>query len=369
MNIYGGILLVRITLENITKTFGPVKAVQNLNLKVEDKEFLTLLGPSGCGKTTTLRIIAGLERQTEGNVYFDDVLVNDLPPKDRNVAMVFQTYALYPHMTVYDNIAFPLRIKKVSKDEIDKRVKSIAEMLQIRDLLNRKPHELSGGQQQRVALGRAIVRNPKVFLLDEPLSNLDAKLRVYMRAELKNLQRKLGVTTIYVTHDQVEAMSMSDRVAILMSGILQQVGTPSEIYDNPANVNVGGFIGNPPMNFFKGSIREDEGLIDFGDFTYTPKPEIFEILVREAKGSEVILGARPEHMIVLEKKDKNAIEGKIYLLEIVGESAILDLTIGDNMVKMRVPSSFKAEIGEKVYVGFQEDKIHFFDGKTEKVII
>lgn len=260
-----------VKLVNVWKQFGEVTAVKNMNLDIKDGEFMILLGPSGCGKTTTLRMISGLEEPTKGQIYIGDKLVADpekgvfVPPKDRDIAMVFQSYALYPHMTVYDNIAFPLKLRKVPKQEIDQRVREVAEMLGLTELLKRKPRELSGGQRQRVALGRAIVRKPQVFLMDEPLSNLDAKLRVKMRAELKKLQRQLGVTTIYVTHDQVEAMTMGDRIAVINAGELQQVGSPDEVYDKPANTFVAGFIGSPPMNSMDASITED-GFADFGEF-------------------------------------------------------------------------------------------------------
>jgi len=361
--------MVSVKLEHVTKYFGQTRALYDINFEVKDGEFMTLLGPSGCGKTTTLRIIAGLEKQTKGNIYFDDQIVNDLSPRDRNVAMVFQNYALYPHMTVYDNIAFPLKNMKISKNEIDKRVKNVADMLQIKDLLNRKPGELSGGQQQRVALGRAIVRNPSIFLLDEPLSNLDAKLRVYMRAELKRIQKELKITTIYVTHDQIEATSMSDRIVILMSGVIQQVGTPEEIYNFPSNINVAGFIGNPPMNFLQGTFDENKKVIDFGTFMYHLEKEIYDILLKKINSNEIILGIRPEHMYIAENKDTNTLETKIYFLENMGDIAILNVYYEDTLIKIKVPSNFKAKTGEKVYIKFKEKHIHIFDKKTGKIIL
>ncbi|RLE52516.1 MAG: glycerol-3-phosphate ABC transporter ATP-binding protein, partial [Candidatus Methanomethylicota archaeon] len=240
--------MVKIHLEHVTKVFGEVVAVDDVTLTIREKEFMVLLGPSGCGKTTTLRIIAGLEEPTKGEVYIDDQPVTYLPPKDRDIAMVFQNYALYPHMKVYDNIAFPLKLRKYPKEEIDKMVKEVAEMLHIEDLLDRMPKQLSGGEQQRVALARALIRRPKAFLLDEPLSNLDAKLRVVMRAELKRLQKELGVTTVYVTHDQAEAMTMADRIAVMKDGKVLQVGSPADVFNKPVNLFVAGFIGSPPMN-------------------------------------------------------------------------------------------------------------------------
>ncbi|WP_297487983.1 ABC transporter ATP-binding protein, partial [Thermococcus sp.] len=292
--------MAEVQLINVWKVFGGFTAVKDMNLHVKDREFMILLGPSGCGKTTTLRMIAGLEEPTKGRIYIGDRLVADpekdvfVPPRDRDVAMVFQSYALYPHMSVYDNIAFPLKLRKVPKSEVDKRVREVAEMLGLSELLNRKPRELSGGQRQRVALGRAIVRKPRVFLMDEPLSNLDAKLRVRMRAELKRLQRQLGVTTVYVTHDQVEAMTMGDRIAVINAGQLQQVGSPEEVYHKPANTFVAGFIGSPPMNFLEGTLTED-GFVDFGEFRLKLLPDQFEVLREENLIDKTItFGIRPE---------------------------------------------------------------------------
>ncbi|HEY8497197.1 MAG TPA: sn-glycerol-3-phosphate ABC transporter ATP-binding protein UgpC, partial [Limnochordales bacterium] len=249
--------MARVVLENVTKRYGNVVAVNKANLVIEDEEFVVLVGPSGCGKSTTLRMIAGLEEITEGNIYIGDRLVNDVPPKDRDIAMVFQNYALYPHMNVYDNMAFGLKLRKFPKDEIDRRVREAARMLGIEHLLDRKPKQLSGGQRQRVAVGRAIVREPAAFLMDEPLSNLDAKLRVQMRAELSKLHNRLRTTTIYVTHDQTEAMTMGDRIVVMKDGFIQQVGAPLEIYENPNNVFVAGFIGSPAMNFLNAVLRRD----------------------------------------------------------------------------------------------------------------
>ncbi|GBC75149.1 Trehalose import ATP-binding protein SugC [archaeon HR06] len=361
--------MVEVILENLTKYFGNVRAVENLNLKIRDKEFLTLLGPSGCGKTTTMRLIAGLETPTKGNIYIGDRLVNDLPPKDRDVAMVFQSYALYPHMTVRDNLAFPLKMRKYPKQEIEERVKRVSELLQISELLDRKPKQLSGGQQQRVALGRAIVREPKVFLMDEPLSNLDAKLRVYMRAELKGLQKRLGITTIYVTHDQIEAMTMSDRIALLNAGILQQLGTPEEIYEKPANLFVAGFVGSPPMNFFETSYVEKNGnvYLDSGSFQYNVTE--FKDILSKFSGSKFVLGVRPEHITFdKQKKSEDSIEGEIFVTEPLGAETIVDVKVGDNIVRVRVPYTVYHQIGEKVWLTFDRQKIHIFDS-NEKLII
>ncbi|NJE08199.1 ABC transporter ATP-binding protein [Thermococcus sp. M39] len=374
--------MAEVKLINVWKKFGDVVAVQDMNLHIKDGEFMILLGPSGCGKTTTLRMIAGLEEPTKGQIYVGDKLVADpekgvfVPPKDRDIAMVFQSYALYPHMTVYDNIAFPLKLRKVPKQEIDRRVREVAEMLGLTELLKRKPRELSGGQRQRVALGRAIVRKPQVFLMDEPLSNLDAKLRVKMRAELKKLQRQLGVTTIYVTHDQVEAMTMGDRIAVINQGVLQQVGTPDEVYNKPANVFVGGFIGSPAMNFLDASIVEDErGVwVDFGEFRLKLLEDQAEVL-REFNyiGKEVIFGIRPEDIYdamfaQVKIPGENMIRAVVDIVENLGSERIVHLRVGD----LIFVGSFRAESmvkeGQEVDVVFDMRKVHIFDKKTKKAI-
>jgi multiple sugar transport system ATP-binding protein len=355
----------------LNKYFGPVGAVQNLNLRVKDKEFLSLLGPSGCGKTTTIRITAGLESPTSGSVFIGDQLVNELHPKDRDVAMVFQTYALYPHMTVYDNIAFPLKMRKYSSSEIGRRVKDIASLLRIEDLLNRKPKALSGGQQQRVSLGRAIVREPKVFLMDEPLSNLDAKLRLYMRVELKSLQRKLGITTIYVTHDQVEAMTMSDRIALMNGGVLQQVSRPDEIYANPTNEFVAGFIGSPPMNFIDCSFveKDDKGLLDAGPFTFDVT-SLKDLIKHESAVSEILMGVRPDDLIIDLQPAQDSIEAEVFLVEPMGSELIVNLKVGESLLKSRVLStSFKINSEKKVWLHIDKNKIHLFDKHTGKAIL
>ena len=359
------------TLENIHKSFGNVKAVDGVSLDIADKEFLTLLGPSGCGKTTTLRLVAGLEELTEGNIYIDNKLVNDIAPRDRNIAMVFQTYALYPHMTVFDNIAFPLKIRHLSKSEIQKRVKEAADTLEIGGLLKRKPKELSGGQRQRVALGRAIVRKPDVFLMDEPLSNLDAKLRVYMRAELKRLQKRLDTTLIYVTHDQVEAMTMSDRIAIMNEGRLQQVNNPGNIYFSPANLWVGGFIGSPPMNFFDCTLMEKDGgeVLDATGFQVPISKENFDVIRKVASTSELVLGVRPEDMTVTMHSVPNGIQAKIYVIEPIGDSVIVDARIGETLVRAKAHARFEAKFDDTVYLTFDTQRMHVFDKKTGEVVI
>ena len=359
--------MAKVVLKNLTKRFGEVVAVNKLSLKVKDKEFVVLLGPSGSGKTTALRCIAGLETPDEGEIYIGDRLVNDLEPKDRNIAMVFQSYALYPHMTVFENLAFPLECAGFPKEEIREKVRRVAELLKISDLLNRKPRQLSGGQQQRVALGRAIIREPKVFLMDEPLSNLDAKLRVYMRAELKKLQKELGVTTIYVTHDQIEAMTMADRVAILNEGILQQFGSPDHVYARPSDTFVAGFIGSPPTNFFDCTLTE-EGVLDAGEFKYPLPKDLAETIAKTVTSNKVILGIRPQHIKVYRrKKADKLIKAHLYTIEPLGEMVILDLKVGDNLVKAIVDLEFK--VAERLWIEFPIEKIYLFDKKTGKSLL
>ena len=363
------VTLARVLLKEVTKRFGDVVAVNSLSLEVRDKDFLVLLGPSGCGKTTALRCIAGLETPKEGEIYIGDRLVNNLDPKDRDVAMVFQSYALYPHMTVFDNLAFPLENMKVPKDEIKIKVRQVAELLRIEMLLNRKPKQLSGGQRQRVALGRAMVRDPHVFLMDEPLSNLDAKLRVYMRAELKKLQKELRVTTIYVTHDQVEAMTMGDKIAILNEGVLQQIGTPDRIYFHPSNMFVAGFIGSPPTNFFYGHLTKEDTL-DSGEFIYH-LPKDLAKAAREGTSDELVLGVRPQDIIVYKdaKKKRGLIKAVLDVIEPLGDMTILDLKVGDHLVKAVVSPDFKAELGDEFWIAFPAKKIHIFDKKTSNCLV
>jgi len=374
--------MVGVRLVGVWKRFGEVAAVKNMNLEVKDKEFMILLGPSGCGKTTTLRMIAGLEEPSEGQIFIGDKLVADLekgvfiPPKDRDIAMVFQSYALYPHMTVYDNIAFPLKLRKTPKQEIEERVKEVAELLGLTELLKRKPRELSGGQRQRVALGRAIVRKPQVFLMDEPLSNLDAKLRVKMRAELKKLQRQLGVTTIYVTHDQVEAMTMGDRIAIINFGELQQVGSPDEVYNKPSNVFVGGFIGSPPMNFINTSITEDDTGVwaDFGEFKLKFMEDQAEVLKENNLiGKEALFGIRPEDIYdamfaQIKIPGENMVKAKVEIVENLGNEKIVHLRAGNITFLGSFHSESKVKEGQEVDVVFDMKKVHIFNKKTEKAV-
>jgi len=371
--------MAEVKLEGVWKIFDGVEAVKELDLKVRDGEFMVLLGPSGCGKTTTLRVIAGLEEPTKGKIFIGERLVADtekgvfIPPKDRDIAMVFQSYALYPHMTVYDNIAFPLKLRKVSKQEIDKRVREVAELLGLTELLKRKPRELSGGQRQRVALGRAIVRKPQVFLMDEPLSNLDAKLRVKMRAELKKLQRQLGVTTVYVTHDQVEAMTMGDRVAVMNFGVLQQVGSPDEVYNRPANVFVSGFIGSPPMNFLEGTVTPD-GFISFGTFKLRLLPDQVRALEELGyAGKDVLFGFRPEDVYdalfaQVKIPGENMVRVKVDIVENLGGEKIVHLRVGDLSFIGKFPPEFLVKEGQEVDVVFDMKKIHIFDKRSEKAI-
>jgi len=362
-----------VKIDHLVKKFGNVIAVNHLNLEIPDKQFMILLGPSGCGKTTALRCIAGLETPDEGEIYIGDTLVNNLPPKDRDVAMVFQSYALYPHMTVYDNIAFPLKIRKVDKKEIDAKVKKVAELLRISELLERKPKQLSGGQAQRVALGRSLIREPKVWLMDEPLSNLDAKLRLYMRAELKRLQKELEITTIYVTHDQAEAMTMGDRVAIMNLGILQQVDTPDTVFNRPANVFVAGFIGSPPTNMAEGSFVEKNGAayFDGGNIKFKLPKEIAEA-IKVKSATELIFGVRPRDLIINTKAPlKEAyIPAEVYVQEPLGDEVVLDLKMDSSLFKAIVNPelSESLSIGQKVYLTFNEQRVHFFNKVTGELI-
>jgi len=364
--------LVGVRVVGLRKRFDKTIAVDGVSFEVKDGEFIILLGPSGCGKTTTLRCIAGLETPDEGEIYIGDRLVNDLPPKDRDVAMVFQSYALYPHMTVYDNLAFPLKMRKYPKQEIDKRVKEVAKLLRIEELLNRKPRQLSGGQQQRVALGRALVRNPQVWLMDEPLSNLDAKLRVYMRAELKKLQKDLRITTIYVTHDQAEAMAMGDRIAVMNQGKILQFDEPRAVYERPGNIFVAGFLGSPPMNFVDATVveRDSQVILDAGIFQYQLPEDLAKLVKENLTGDKVVIGFRPEHVVLsIDKAPESVFQADVYVVEPMGSNYVVDLKAGDYLLKAISPITVKLPpIGEKVWVGFPPERMHIFDAKTEKAI-
>ncbi|MBI2758252.1 MAG: sn-glycerol-3-phosphate ABC transporter ATP-binding protein UgpC [Chloroflexi bacterium] len=365
--------MASVTFDHISKQFGEMVAVNDLNIQVADKEFLVLVGPSGCGKTTALRCLAGLEEITGGQILIGERVVNDVAPKDRDIAMVFQSYALYPHLSVYDNMAFGLKLRKVPKDEIKRRVNEAADILGIQDLLDRKPRQLSGGQRQRVAVGRAIVREPKVFLFDEPLSNLDAKLRVQMRAEISKLHQRLQTTFIYVTHDQVEAMTMASRIAVINKGVLQQIDTPQNLYDMPSNLFVAGFIGSPAMNFFPARLRKDGGtlLIDSGDFVLRIPAEHSKTYETHA-GRDVVFGIRPENIHDADFVPSNIraekIEAKVDVTELMGNEIFLYLVTGKNTSVARVDPRSKVQIGNKSQFAFDMDKFHIFDAETEQAI-
>lgn len=366
--------MAQVTLHSLVKRFSEeVIAVNNVNLEIHDKEFVVLVGPSGCGKTTTLRMVAGLEDVTEGEIFIGDRIVNDVPPKDRNIAMVFQNYALYPHMTVYKNMAFSLKLRKIAKDEIDRRVKNAADILSIGELLARKPKQLSGGQRQRVAVGRAIVRNPEVFLFDEPLSNLDAKLRVNMRAELIKLHDRLNATMIYVTHDQVEAMTMGDRIVVMHNGFIQQVGSPMEVYNEPANQFVAGFIGSPPMNFMHARLVQDNGTIDI-DYHGTRLPLAPDRAkqVEAYINQDVVLGIRPENILSEEEgKAKNLVPVKatIEVLEPLGAEIVLELSSHNQNFTARMEPRMQAKMHDEIPVYFDMQYCHLFDRQTEQAIL
>lgn len=358
--------MANVTYDHVWKKFGDFIALNDLDIQIEDKEFLVLVGPSGCGKTTALRCLAGLEEVTSGNVLIGDKIVNDIPPKDRDIAMVFQSYALYPHMTVYDNMAFGLKLRKVHKDEIKRRVQVAAETLGIEALLKRKPRELSGGQRQRVAVGRAIVREPKVFLFDEPLSNLDAKLRVQTRAEISKLHQRLQTTFIYVTHDQTEAMTMATRIAVLNKGILQQLDTPQNMYDKPANLFVAGFIGSPSMNFFPAKLAKkgSDLMVDAGEFAVKipdERKEIFSKLV----GKEIIFGIRPEDIhnpdYLPPGIHASKVATKVDVTELMGNEIYLYLISGKHNYVARVDPRTRFKVGDEVQVAFNMDNFHIFD--------
>ena len=365
-----------VKLNHVYKRYdGGVVAVSDFCIDIADKEFIILVGPSGCGKSTTLRMIAGLEEISDGELLIDDILCNDVAPKDRDIAMVFQNYALYPHMTVFDNMAFGLKLRKTPKDEIRRRVEEAAKILEIDYLLDRKPKALSGGQRQRVALGRAIVRSPKVFLLDEPLSNLDAKLRASMRTELSKLHERLQTTFIYVTHDQVEAMTMGTRIVVMKDGFVQQIDTPTALYDSPANLFVATFIGSPVMNTFEGTLVEhnNQTFIKFGDEEIAlpdskgRKPEVMSYI-----GKEVIVGIRPEHLhdeeVFINQYSDALIDAKVEVVEFMGHETYLYLKCQDRNFIARVAQRSAAKVGDTIKVALDTPKIHLFDKETEKTI-
>ncbi len=355
---------MRVELENLTKRWGNVIGADHINLEIEDGEFVAFLGPSGCGKTTTLLMIAGIYRPTEGVIRFDGRVVNQVAPKDRNVGMVFQSYALYPHMTVFQNISYPLKLKKVPKEEMRKKVQQVADMMGIGHLMDRKPAQLSGGQQQRVALGRALVKEPDLLLFDEPLSNLDARLRLTMRSEIKRLQMELGITSIYVTHDQVEAMTMANRIAVMKDGKLQAYATPDELYDRPRTLFVAGFIGNPPMNFLEVEVSSEDG-------DYHARRAGFDVIVPPERGEKaagrgtVILGIRPEDVSLGDE----GILGEIYVVEPLGRDDLLDVRIGEASVHVLADPAMGFKIGDRVRLRFNTHKVQFFDPQTENSLL
>ncbi len=362
-----------VTYKNVFKRFGDVVAVNDLDIHIEDKEFLVLVGPSGCGKTTALRLLAGLEDISEGEIMIGDQVVNDIAPKDRDIAMVFQSYALYPHMSVYDNMAFGLKLRKTPKAEIDRRVNEAAEILGIQDLLDRRPRQLSGGQRQRVAVGRAIVREPKVFLLDEPLSNLDAKLRVQTRTEITKLHQRLETTFIYVTHDQVEAMTMASRIVVIHLGKLQQIDTPQNLYDHPVNLFVAGFIGSPSMNFFNATLRKegDKLLVDANSFTVEVPENRREAYMPHA-GKSVIFGLRPEDVHDPKYEAPNIVgqsaEAKVEVTELMGNEIFVFFKNGGHDFVGRIDPRTNFTMGDSVHVTLNMANMHIFDTETEEII-
>lgn len=366
--------LARVELQNVNKYYDKnVHAIKDANLVIEDKEFVVLVGPSGCGKSTLLRMIAGLEEISSGNLLIDGKIVNEVPPKDRDIAMVFQNYALYPHMTVFDNMAFGLKLRKFPEADIQKRVEEAAEILGIKDFLNRKPKALSGGQRQRVALGRAIVRKPKVFLFDEPLSNLDAKLRVQMRIEINRLHTRLQSTMIYVTHDQIEAMTMGDKIVVLKDGVIQQVDTPLNLYNNPANLFVAGFIGSPAMNFIRGQIVGG-GELQFRSGTLNiTLPDKVAQQIRNHGAEEVILGVRPEHIIDARnhsgKKLSEVHQAQIEVVEPIGNEIFVYFSLNNQNLCMRTAPDQQYAVGETLSYSFDPERLYFFDVNTEKRIV
>ncbi|TAK33973.1 MAG: sn-glycerol-3-phosphate ABC transporter ATP-binding protein UgpC [Chloroflexota bacterium] len=364
--------MAEVILQQVTKMFGPVAAVNQVDLEIKDQEFLVLVGPSGCGKSTLLRMIAGLEEITSGNIIIGGRRVNDMAPKDRDIAMVFQNYALYPHMSVYDNLAFGLRLRGVPKAVVAERVQQAASILGLEALLRRKPKEMSGGQRQRVALGRAIVREPKVFLMDEPLSNLDAKLRVQMRAELIKLHQRLRTTVIYVTHDQVEAMTMGSRIAVIKDGLLQQVDSPQQIYQKPANMFVAEFIGSPAMNFFPARLNGQPGNLQVESATFQlALPQTSSRHLSAHVGREVVLGIRPEHMVHRQRGQDtrgNVIRAKVDVVETLGSEAIVYLMTGEHGFVARTHYDPTVRSGEDVEMVVGVEQIHLFDPQTQAVL-
>ena len=363
--------MARVLIRNLNKKYDEVHAVKGVNLEIRDREFVVLVGPSGCGKTTTLRMVAGLESITSGDILIGETVVNTLPPMDRDIAMVFQNYALYPHMSVHDNMAFGLKMRKFARPEIERRVRDAADILGIQNLLQRKPRQLSGGQRQRVALGRAIVRNPQVFLFDEPLSNLDATLRVQMRVELKKLHDRLGTTAIYVTHDQVEAMTLGDRVVVMRDGLVQQVGEPLDLYNEPANRFVAGFIGSPGMNFASIRVADEGGALHaVGDGICLKLPSAVAARLKAYTGRDVTLGVRPEDLRVASSEAPNGLDldAVVEVIERLGSQILLDVKVGGGSMVAAVEPTVRAKVREQLRLALNPDRLHFFDSQTEAAI-
>lgn len=360
--------MARVSLKNVCKVYkSDIKAVDNFSLEIDDKEFIVLVGPSGCGKSTTLRMIAGLEDISKGEIYIGNTLVNDMEPKDRDIAMVFQNYALYPHMSVFENLAFGLKLRKMSKKELAERVNKVAKVLGIEDILKRKPRELSGGQRQRVAIGRAMVREPKVFLMDEPLSNLDAKLRVQMRIEIAKLYNKLETTFIYVTHDQIEAMTLGTRIVVMNEGIIQQVDTPAKIYNNPSNIFVAGFIGSPQMNFIEGKVEENGVVrIQIDEVSMNIIKNNKKVL-EEYIGKDVVIGIRPEYIHIVDEEN-SSISVKVQMVENMGVEKHIHFKMGDKILVLRYSGKRDFIIGENIYINFDEENTILFNKETEQFI-
>jgi ABC-type sugar transport system ATPase subunit len=364
--------MARIQINGLTKRFGSVVAVRNLTLDIADREFLVLLGPSGAGKTTTLRCVAGVEALDSGEVAFDNQIMNGVAPAERDVAFVFQTYALYPRKTAFENIAFPLEARKNSRAEIEATVREVARKLHIEHLLARRPAQLSGGEQQRVALGRAMVRRPRAFLMDEPLTNLDFKLRVEMRGELKRIHNDLDTTLFYVTNDQTEAMSLADRIAVLHQGVLQQIGVPEEVYDHPINRFVAGFIGNPRMNFLPCALHNDGApeLAGLGGAWRLPIPDRLRDAIRAQSGDErFVLGVRPEDITLMTEAGAGLIESTVYAVEPLGDRTIFDLRVGEDIVKARTVPTFDAPMGSRIWFRVDTARMHLFDPQTDQAIM
>ena len=363
--------MASLTFERVWKRYGPVDAVKALDLAVSDGEFLCLLGPSGCGKSSTLRMIAGLEFISEGNILLGSQRINDLEPRQRDIAMVFESYALYPHKTVFENLANPLLLRKASKEQTAERVKKAARILEIERLLERKPSQLSGGQKQRVAIGRALVREPKAFLFDEPIAHLDAKLRARMRGELKHIQKSLGTTTVYVTHDQLEGMSMADRIAVMHDGVLQQVGSPHEVFNSPVNVWVATFVGEPPMNIVGGHLESVDGSLIFRSPTFdlpVPLPAVGPLEAAELVDRKVKLGVRPEAVTLSATPDADhPIAGRIFAVEPLGDIEVVDMRVGDDRILARTElgTVSHGDMNAPLYLGCRPEKLHFFDAATD----